>query len=140
MRENTQTELTKKQKLLGAQTICRECAKFWKEHHMSLNGNQKNRLMEIDRRGNEKTLRNPSVLWEMVEEKKKNTGKNIAISKIILNAPGIWEASFPTLSRIAIKEQGNFVYYDEIDSLESLERIVNYLKIGATNKISLLLC
>lgn len=131
--------LTEKQRLIGARTVCQELANTWKESIISLNGNMEKCLIEIDKRRNEKTLHKTATLWEMIKENQKNTGMPYIIAKLVLNTPGVWENSLPNLKKIAVQENADAIFYEEIKCKNDLEKTISYLKIGATNKISLLL-
>jgi len=134
-----ETTITERQKLIGARTICEELAISWKENLKNLNGNRERYLIDIDRKRNEKTLDKTNMLWDMIKENQKSTGMPGVIAKLVLNTPGIWENNLPNLKKIAVRENENVIFYEEIKCKDDLEKTISYLKMGATNKISLLL-
>lgn len=136
---NKDANLTEKQRLIGARTVCEGLAISWNEAMIGLNGSREKCLIDIDRKRCSRTLDKPNALWLMIMDNVEKTRKPSIIAKLILNTPGVWENSLPTLSKIAIREKDCTIFYEEIKSEEDLAKTISYLMMGATNKISLLL-
>lgn len=135
----TETMITERQRLVGANAICAELAISWKEAITGLNGNRENYLYEIDKRKHDKTIGKPKMLWETIIEMKRNSNTSCIIAKMALNAPGVWENSLPNLKKIAVNENGGMIFYEEISSEKDFIKTIDLLTMGATNKISILL-
>lgn len=133
----------KQQKSIGLNELCKAYGKIWNDNFARLNGNKNKIFYEIDEKRNQRTLERKDgieYLLVRIEEYKKETGKFSAIAKIVLNIPGKWEKSFPSLSKASVKEGDKFAFYCAIDEGKNLQTAIDLLQKQGTNKISILLC